>query len=46
MQRGIWIAVLIIVVLGVLAATLSFFQGAGFNSDNPVVETQEGMREE
>jgi len=46
MQRGIWTAVLIIVVLGVLAATLSFFQGAGVNSDNPVVETQEGTREE
>jgi hypothetical protein len=46
MKRGIWIAVLIIVVLGVVAATLSFFQGAGVNRDNPIVESQEGTREE
>ena len=42
MKRGIWIAVLILVILGVLAATTSFFQGAGVNRDNPSVEDLEG----
>jgi hypothetical protein len=46
MQRGIWIAVLIIVILAVLAGTLSLFQGARVNSDNPMVETQDGTREQ
>jgi hypothetical protein len=46
MTRGILIAVLIIALLGVLAATTSFFQGAGVNRDNPIVEDQEGNRAE
>ena len=43
--RGILIAVLIIVILGVVAATTSYFQGAGVNRDNPIVEDQEGNQD-
>ena len=42
MRRSIWIGVLIIVLLGCIAATMSFFQGAGVNRDNPTLEDLEG----
>lgn len=42
MKRGIWIAVLILALLGVLAATTSYFQGAGVNRDNPTMDDLEG----
>jgi hypothetical protein len=34
-RRGAVIAVLIIVLVGGIAAAMSFFQGAGVNRDNP-----------
>lgn len=44
MQRGISIAVLIIVILALVAGGLSFFQGAGVNRNNPSAQDQEGAQ--
>jgi hypothetical protein len=40
-RRGPVIAVLIIVLVGGIAAAMSFFQGEGVDRDNPTVVEQE-----
>ena len=42
MSRGILIAVLILVVLAIAAASVSFMQGSGVNRENASVQDLEG----